>query len=114
HGLPPRNTSRIQMTSNTARASAYQRLPREPPCPPPYPPRPSPRRSPPEPEGFATSTLISRPSSSVPFSRRTASLASSEAVISSNPKPRDRPESRSVTTLAESTPPPAPTPSQGG
>ena len=30
-----------------------------------------------------------------------------EVVISTNPKPRDRPESRSVTTLAESTPPTA-------
>src|SRR5207302_3770656 len=107
HELPPRNLSRVQLTSNAARASAYQRLPREPPCPPPYPPRPSPRRSPPEPEGLATSTLIWRPSSSVPFRRRTASLASSEVVISTNPKPRDRPESRSVTTLAESTPPTA-------
>src|SRR3990172_8248374 len=61
---------------------------------------------PPPPVGpFATSTLIWRPSSEVPFSRDTASLASSAVAISTNPNPRERPVSRSVTTLADSTDP---------
>src|SRR5215831_4285815 len=46
-----------------------------------------------------------RPSNSVPFSLATASLASSAVAISTNPNPRDRPVSRSVTTLADSTEP---------
>ena len=36
----------------------------------------------------------------MPFRRLTASLASSDVAISTKPKPRDRPVSRSVTTLA--------------
>src|SRR2546428_827049 len=78
---------------------------RPPPQPPPPPP---PRRWPPPPPpapppGLATSTLIRRPSSSVLDTGR--SRASSVVAISTNPKPRDRPVSRSVTTLADSTVP---------
>src|SRR5207245_10922770 len=81
----------------------YQRPPREPPRPP-----PAPRRSPPPlPGDFAFSTRIVRPSRFVPFRRRMACSASAGVAISTNPKPRDRPVSRSVTTLADSTAPAA-------
>src|SRR5437763_2523232 len=46
-----------------------------------------------------------RPSRLVPFSLLMACSASSGAAISTNPKPRERPVSRSVTTLADSTAP---------
>jgi hypothetical protein len=46
-----------------------------------------------------------RPSSWEPFSEEIARSASSVVAISTNPKPRDRPVSRSVMTAAESTAP---------
>src|SRR5207237_1177999 len=46
-----------------------------------------------------------RPSRLVPFSLLMACSASSGVAISTNPKPRERPVSRSVTTLADSTAP---------
>src|SRR5438093_8602708 len=89
----------------------YQRPlpPRDPPRPPPPPPKPPrpppPRRSPPPPApgAFAFSTWIVRPSRLVPLRRLMACSASSGVAISTKPKPRDRPVSRSVTTLADST-----------
>src|SRR2546428_3026914 len=79
----------------TGRGRRYQRPPREPPRPP-----PAPRRSPPPlPGDFAFSTRIVRPSRFVPFRRLMACSASSGVAISTNPKPRERPVSRSVTTL---------------
>src|SRR5881296_3602921 len=94
---------------------AYQRPlpPRDPPRPPPPPPKPPrpppPRRSPPPPApgAFAFSTWIVRPSRLVPLRRLMACSASSGVAISTKPKPRDRPVSRSVTTLADSTLPAA-------
>src|SRR6266446_9818776 len=82
--------------------------PRPPPPPPPKPPRPPPappRRSPPPPApgAFAFSTWMVRPSRLVPLRRLMACSASSGVAISTKPKPRDRPVSRSVTTLADST-----------
>src|SRR5213593_743106 len=93
----------------------YQRPlpPRDPPRPPPPPPKPPrpppPRRSPPPPApgAFAFSTWIVRPSRFVPLRRLMACSASSGVAISTNPKPRERPVSRSVTTLADSTLPTA-------
>src|SRR5206468_7934771 len=84
---------------------SQRRPPPQPPPPPPPPRRWPPPPPPAPPPGLATSTLIRRPSSSVLFRRATASLASSVVAISTNPKPRDRPVSRSVTTLADSTVP---------
>src|SRR3989454_603532 len=86
--------------------------PPRPPPPPPKPPRPPPpppRRSPPPPApgAFAFSTWMVRPSRLVPLSRLMACSASSGVAISTKPKPRDRPVSRSVTTLADSTLPAA-------
>src|SRR5207249_2391265 len=85
----------------TGRGRRYQRPPREPPRPPPAPRRSRPRL----PGDFAFSTRIVRPSRFVPFKRLMACSASSGVAISTNPKPRDRPVSRSVTTLADSTVP---------
>src|SRR5439155_7393681 len=92
----------------------YQRPPREPPRPPPppkppRPPPPPPRRSPPPPApgAFAFSSWMVRPSRLVPLRRLMACSASSGVAISTKPKPRDRPVSRSVTTLADSTLPAA-------
>src|SRR5437867_13273811 len=92
----------------------YQRPlpPRDPPRPPPppKPPRPPPparRSAPPVPGAFAFSTWIVRPSRLVPLRRLMACSASSGVAISTKPKPRDRPVSRSVTTLADSTLPAA-------
>src|SRR5215470_679319 len=108
----PRASS--EKTLSTKRC--YQRPPRAPPRPapppppkPPRPPPPPPRRSPPPPEpgAFAFSTWIVRPSRFVPLRRQMACSASSGVAISTNPKPRERPVSRSVTTLADSTPPTA-------
>src|SRR5262249_47208561 len=56
---------------------------------------------------FAFSTWIVRPSRFVPLRRLMACSASSGVAISTNPKPRDRPVSRSVPTLADSTLPTA-------
>src|SRR4029078_12521320 len=47
------------------------------------------------------------PSTDVPLRRLMACSASSGVAISTNPKPRERPVSRSVTTLADSTLPTA-------
>src|SRR5437667_6807286 len=90
------------------RACRPQRSRHPPPPPPPRPPPkpPPPRRwPPPEPAGFAISTLIWRPSRSVPLRRDTAAVASSFVAISTKPKPRDRPVSRSVTTVGDWTSP---------
>jgi len=49
------------------------------------------------------STVILRPSSSRPFSWEMEAWASSAVFISTNPKPRDCPEKRSVITVADRT-----------
>src|SRR5881397_1335984 len=86
-----------------SRARAYHRLPLRPPPPPlRYPP---PLRPPPEPEGLASSTFSVRPSTSWPLNFLTAASASSAVAISTKPNPRERPVSRSVTTVADSTAP---------
>ena len=81
----------------------YQRRP-PPPPPPPYPPPPPPppRRSS---RGRASLAFTSRPSSIVPLMAAMAVLASPLSGISTKPKPRERPDSRSVITRAESTAP---------
>jgi hypothetical protein len=53
----------------------------------------------------ALSTRIIRPSSWDPLREEIARSASSVVAISTNPKPRERPVSRSVMTAAESTAP---------
>src|SRR3990172_9888382 len=73
--------------------------------PPPPPRRGPPRVPPPKPPlsregGRASSTLIVRPSSVLPFSSSIALRPSSLVDISTNPKPRDQPESRPLTMLA--------------
>ncbi len=59
----------------------------------------------PEPRGVALSTRMLRPSRLVLFRAPSARSASSEVAISTKPKPRDRPVSRSVMTAADSTTP---------
>jgi len=93
-------------------ASSYQR-PRPPP-PPPRPPR-SPPRSPPRPPrsrppppacsvlGRASLTFRVRPPTCDPFSAVMAFSPSSLLAISTKPKPRERPVSRSVMMLTRST-----------
>jgi len=49
----------------------------------------------------ASLTLIARPCNSLPSSSRIARCASSFDAISTNPNPRERPDSRSVMTCAE-------------
>src|SRR5260370_18758415 len=71
---------------------------------PPKPPRGL-RPPPPPPEAF--STLSWRPSSSLPLNCVIACSASSAVALSTKPKPRGRPVSRSVTTAADSTSPAA-------
>src|SRR6185437_5285650 len=92
---------------------AYQR----PPPPPPRPPRsprsrplpPPPLRPPPPPPpprsvfGRASLTLSVRPPSCDPFRAAMAFSPSSSLVISTNPKPRERPVSRSVIIATRST-----------
>src|SRR5712692_4091937 len=130
-GQPPRpgtcskrwsKNKRRRVVPSDARRRHYQRFPPPPPGllppppgrppPPPNPPRPpppppGPRRGPPppppDPAGFAISTLICRPSRSLPFNRWTAAVASSGVAISTKPKPRDRPENWSVMTVADVT-----------
>ena len=85
----------------------YQRRPPPPPPPPPPPyppppPPPPPRRSS---RGRASLAFTSRPSSIVPLIAAMAVLASPLSGISTKPKPRERPDSRSVITRAESTAP---------
>src|SRR5436309_15663370 len=89
-----------------------RRLP-PPPRPPPPPGRPPPKppRPPPPPppklrsaRGRASLTLIVRPLTSVPLKRSIALLPASVS-ISTKPKPRERPVSRSVTMEADSTAP---------
>ena len=55
--------------------------------------------------GLASLTLSARPPELVPFSAAMARSASAESVISTNPNPRERPVSRSVTRLMLSTVP---------
>src|SRR4029077_6352416 len=89
-------------------ANDYQRpRPPPPPPPPPRPPPPPPRPPPPPPpeRSCASLTLMARPPSSRPLSCAMASLASWSLLISTNAKPRGRPVSRSVTTLASVTVP---------
>src|SRR5215203_6845760 len=99
----------------------YQRRSRPPPPPPPprlNPPRPLPlpppppppnERPPPPPErgscGFASLTVRARPWSSCPLNRSIAVFASSLLLISTNPKPRERPVNLSVMILTEETAP---------
>src|SRR5262249_18110885 len=59
------------------------------------------------------STWMVRPSRLDPFNRLIACSASSFVDISTNPKPRERPVSRSVTTVADSTAPAAAEASRG-
>src|SRR5512145_1628492 len=59
----------------------------------------------PLPRGVALSTRIMRPSSCEPLSALIARSASSSPAISTNPKPRERPVSRSVITAADCTGP---------
>src|SRR5476649_2942742 len=83
----------------------YQRLPRAPP-PPPKPPRlrPAPPPKPPRPSrgaiGFASLTVIGRPSKSAPLYFSIALCASASVDISTKPKPLRRPEARSVMIFA--------------
>src|SRR5580692_4282324 len=95
-------------------ADSYQRPRPPPPPPPPRPPR-SPPRSPPRPPrsrpppparsvlGRASFTLSVRPPTCEPFNAVIAFSPSSLLAISTNPKPRDRPVSRSVIMLTRST-----------
>src|SRR3990172_4336385 len=79
--------------------------PRPPPPPPPPPPKPPKPPRPSREGGRASSTLIVRPSSGFPFSSSIALRPSALVAISTKPKPRERPEERAVTTLADSTVP---------
>src|SRR5579862_4269920 len=71
------------------------------------PPRKFPRPPPPPPSllGRASFTFRARPPKLVPFSAFMARSASSALVISTKPKPRERPVSRSFNTLTRSTAP---------
>src|SRR5882724_10393704 len=62
---------------------------------------------PPAGEEFAISTFSVGPSTTWPLNLFAAASASSALVISTKPNPRERPVSRSVTTVADSTPPAA-------
>src|SRR6266849_6475207 len=66
-------------------------------------PRPPLLRARPDPDEFATSTFSVRPSTIWPLNFLSAGSASSAVAISTKPKPRERPVSRSVTTAADST-----------
>jgi hypothetical protein len=82
----------------------YQRF--RPPPPPPRPPRSLPPPPPPPPRstfGRASLTFSVRPPSWFPFKAAMAFSPSSAFVISTNPKPRERPVSRSVMMLTRST-----------
>src|SRR5215475_7064372 len=78
----------------------YQRL---------RPPPPPPLRSPPNPDrlswGRASLTVMLRPSNSVPFRAWIAFWASALELISTKPKPLDRPENLSMIIRADSTVP---------
>ena len=93
---------------------SYQRSRPRPPPPPPPPPRLPPRsprsRPPPPPPpparsvlGRASLTLMVRPPTEDPFRAVIAFSPSSLLAISTNPKPRERPVSRSVMMLTRST-----------
>jgi len=110
---PGRRVNAIGESSDPAtECTSYQR-PRPPP-PPPRPPR-SPPRSPPRPPrsrppppacsvfGRASFTLRVRPPTCDPFNAVMAFSPSSLLAISTKPKPRDRPVSRSVMMLTRST-----------
>src|SRR5579862_1793916 len=87
-------------------AATYQRS-RLPPPPPPRPPRSRPPPPPPPPLrsvfGRASLTLMVRPPTCDPFNAVMAFSPSSLLAISTNPKPRERPVSRSVMMLTRST-----------
>lgn len=55
--------------------------------------------------GLASLTVSGRPSTSAPFMPAIAACASLSLLISTKPKPRERPVSRSMMTCAESTDP---------
>src|SRR6202020_159430 len=111
---PPRRTANaIGESSDAATECTFYQRPRPPP-PPPRPPR-SPPRSPPRPPrsrppppacsvfGRASFTLRVRPPTCDPFNAVMAFSPSSLLAISTKPKPRDRPVSRSVIMLTRST-----------
>src|ERR1019366_7424161 len=110
HRRPVLSASRRTSCFGARYQRGSRRGPRPPPPPPPLgrpppPPPPKPRPPPPPPWGFGRASLIlsARPSRSVPLSAAIARSASAESVISTNPKPRERPVSRSVTRLTRST-----------
>src|SRR5262249_6723136 len=76
-----------------------------PPRPPPHPPRPPPPPPPPAGLGRASFTLSCRPPSSAPFRAAIAACACDASSISTNPNPRGRPVSRSMTSVADDTAP---------
>jgi hypothetical protein len=93
---------------STEKVSDYQRSLRPPRSPrsPPRPPRPPPPPPPPPPRsgfGLASFTFTVRPPICDPFKAVMALSPSSAFAISTNPKPRDRPVSRSVKMLTRST-----------
>src|SRR5579864_1506616 len=101
---PPEYRQNYQRGSRRSRA-----WPRSRPRPPPPPP---PNRWPPPPPpfgrsvfGLASLMVNVRPPSSVPLSAATALSAALASVISTNPKPRERPVSRSFTRVTFSTAP---------
>src|SRR3984893_6466381 len=67
-------------------------------------PRPPLLRARPDPDEFATSTFRVRPSTIWPLNFLADALASSAVAISTKPKPRERPVSRTVSAAAVSTP----------
>ena len=100
HTNPPLVLTSSILTS--AGPGCYQR-------PPPRPPRSRPRPPPPLPArsvlGRASFTFRERPPTCVPFSAAIAFSPSSAFVISTKPKPRERPVSRSVMIATRSTGP---------
>src|SRR5882724_13163301 len=99
-----RGSCGVENATTCMGTGAYHRLRLNPP---PLRDPPPPFRPPPNPAGLAISTFSVRPSSSWPLNFLTAASASSALAISTKPNPRERPVSRSVTTVADSTPPAA-------
>jgi hypothetical protein len=99
------NARKRNAGTHSDNCSAFHQRSRRPP-PPPRPPR-SPRSRPPPPArsvfGRASFTLSVRPPTWEPFKAAIAFSPSSLLAISTNPKPRDRPVSRSVMILTRST-----------
>ena len=108
-GLRPRGTFARQIRTDYQRPRPPPRPPRSPPRSPPLPPPRSPRSRPPPPAcsafGRASFTLSVRPPICEPFNAVMAFSPSSLLVISTKPKPRERPVSRSVMMLTRSTGP---------